>query len=83
MPRSGGRAITTPAADAHFRAFDSRKGKELWSIKLEAIANASRITYLGHDGRQYAAIGTEIRRIAKRIEGWFEPARARVATCSA
>ena len=42
--------------DSRFRAFDSRTGKLLWEVKLEASGHTSPITYMGRDGRQYVAI---------------------------
>jgi len=30
-----------------FRAFDSKAGRELWSVELDASAHAARITYAG------------------------------------
>jgi glucose dehydrogenase len=53
---AGGVLFIGATNDSYFRAFDSRTGKELWSMKLEAIANASPMTYLGRDGRQYVVI---------------------------
>ena len=44
------------ANDAKFRAFDSKTGKELWSAKLDAVGQATPITYFGKDGRQYVVI---------------------------
>ena len=64
--RSGGFAGPTATAgglvfagivnDKRFRAIDSRTGKELWSAKLDATANANPMTYQGKDGKQYVAI---------------------------
>jgi quinoprotein glucose dehydrogenase len=42
--------------DARLRAFDSRTGKELWAGTLDAIGNATPITYAGPSGRQFVAI---------------------------
>jgi quinoprotein glucose dehydrogenase len=39
--------------DSHFHAIDARTGKELWTAKLDAPAEATPITYLGRDGKQY------------------------------
>ena len=41
---------------ARFRAFDARTGKELWTFKLPAAAQATPMTYRGADGRQYVVI---------------------------
>ncbi len=64
--RSGGFAGPTATAgglvfagivnDDRFRALDSKTGKELWSAKLDATANANPMTYEGKDGKQYVAI---------------------------
>jgi glucose dehydrogenase len=42
--------------DSHFHALDSRTGKELWTVKLDAPGEATPITYLGRDGKQYVVI---------------------------
>jgi quinoprotein glucose dehydrogenase len=42
--------------DARFRAFDTRTGKELWTVKLPASAEATPITYADAKGRQYVAV---------------------------
>ncbi|HXJ39227.1 MAG TPA: pyrroloquinoline quinone-dependent dehydrogenase [Bryobacteraceae bacterium] len=44
------------ANDSKLRAFDSGTGKELWSGKIDAVGQATPITYLGKDGRQYVVI---------------------------
>jgi quinoprotein glucose dehydrogenase len=42
--------------DRHFRAFESKTGKVLWDVKLEAGGYATPITYQGKNGKQYVAI---------------------------
>jgi quinoprotein glucose dehydrogenase len=42
--------------DSRFRAFDTKTGKVLWEVKLEASAHTSPITYMGRDGRQYVTV---------------------------
>ena len=42
--------------DRRFRAFDSKTGQELWSMKLDTSAHAVPITYQGKDGKQYVAV---------------------------
>jgi quinoprotein glucose dehydrogenase len=42
--------------DNRFRALDSKTGKELWSVKLDAVANANPMTYQGKSGKQYVAV---------------------------
>ena len=42
--------------DARFRAFDTRTGKEIWTVKLPASAEATPITYADAKGQQYIAV---------------------------
>ncbi len=42
--------------DNHFRAFDAKTGKELWSARLNASAESVPATYLGRDGAQYVVV---------------------------
>jgi quinoprotein glucose dehydrogenase len=42
--------------DARFRAFDTKTGKELWTVKLPASAESTPITYADATGRQYVAV---------------------------
>ena len=44
--------------DSHFHAFDTRTGKELWTTKLDAPGQATPITYLGRDGKQYVVVAS-------------------------
>ena len=43
-------------ADDYLRAFDEESNKELWRGRLPAGGQATPITYLGDDGRQYVVI---------------------------
>jgi quinoprotein glucose dehydrogenase len=43
-------------ADDYLRAFDESTGAELWKARLPAGGQATPITYLGNDGRQYVVI---------------------------
>ena len=52
----GGVLFIAATADAKFRAFESRTGKELWLTKLETVGNATPITYRGRNGKQYVVI---------------------------
>lgn len=59
-PNSGGSIVTASnlvfigaTDDAHFRAFDARNGKELWSVKLPAGSHSVPVTYMGKNGKQY------------------------------
>ena len=42
--------------DNRIRAFDARSGRELWAGGIDADGQATPITYMGKDGRQYVAI---------------------------
>jgi quinoprotein glucose dehydrogenase len=42
--------------DARFRAFDTRSGKEIWTVKLPASAESTPITYADAKGQQYIAV---------------------------
>jgi glucose dehydrogenase len=53
---AGGVVFIGATNDSRFRAFDSRTGKLLWEIPIEASGHTMPITYLGRDGRQYVAI---------------------------
>jgi quinoprotein glucose dehydrogenase len=53
---AGGLVFVGATDDARFRAFDARTGKELWTIKLAAVAHATPSTYRGSDGKQYVVI---------------------------
>jgi quinoprotein glucose dehydrogenase len=52
----GGLLFIAATNDRKFRAFDSRTGKELWVVKLDASGNATPITYRGSGGKQYVAV---------------------------
>jgi glucose dehydrogenase len=53
---AGGLVFIGATLDARFRAFDSRTGAELWSMKIDAAANTVPITYMGRDGKQYVVV---------------------------
>jgi quinoprotein glucose dehydrogenase len=53
---AGGLVFVGATDDARFRAFDSKTGKEVWTVKLDAAANSVPSTYLGKDGRQYVVV---------------------------
>lgn len=42
--------------DSRFRAFDSKSGKELWTVRLKGAAEATPMTFEGRDGKQYVVI---------------------------
>ena len=53
---AGGLVFLAATNDSHFRAFDARTGRELWSSAIDASGHATPVTYLGKDGKQYVAI---------------------------
>jgi glucose dehydrogenase len=53
---AGGIVFIAATNDSRFRAFDSKTGKLLWEVRLEASGHTSPITYMGRDGRQYVAL---------------------------
>ena len=56
MTTAGGLIFIGAARDGMLRAFDSKTGQELWSVKTPEVAHANPISYLGKDGKQYIAI---------------------------
>ena len=42
--------------DKRFRAFDARNGKELWTVKMPAVAQSVPITYRAKNGKQYVVV---------------------------
>jgi quinoprotein glucose dehydrogenase len=42
--------------DARFRAFETRTGKEIWTVKLPASAESTPVTYADAKGQQYIAV---------------------------
>ncbi|WP_312128140.1 PQQ-binding-like beta-propeller repeat protein [Brevundimonas sp.] len=65
--------------DSTFRAFDSRTGKQLWSVELDASAHSTPITYMGRDGKQYVVVtgagGTAVaaRRMSDTLNAFVLP----------
>ncbi len=53
---AGGLVFIAATADGKFRAFDSKTGKEIWTVKLPASGNATPMTYKGVNGKQYVVI---------------------------
>ena len=53
---AGGLVFIAATADSKFRAFDSKTGKEIWTVKLPASGNATPMSYQGRDGKQYIVI---------------------------
>jgi quinoprotein glucose dehydrogenase len=52
----GGLVFIGATRDKQFRAFDSRTGKELWSVRFDYNVTAIPITYMGKNGKQYLAV---------------------------
>ena len=55
---AGGLVFVGATDDSRFRAFDAKSGKELWTFKLPAAAQATPMTYEGRDGKQYVVIAS-------------------------
>lgn len=53
---AGGLVFIAATNDRHFRAFDSKTGKVVWDVQMEAGGYASPATYMGKDGKQYVVI---------------------------
>ena len=53
---AGGLVFVGATSDQRLRAFDADTGKELWSAKLGANANANPMSYLGKSGKQHVAV---------------------------
>ena len=56
MITRGGLVFIGATTDQYLRAFDVRNGKELWKARLPAGAQATPMTYIGADDRQYVVI---------------------------
>ncbi|WP_413722341.1 membrane-bound PQQ-dependent dehydrogenase, glucose/quinate/shikimate family [Sodalis sp. RH24] len=53
---AGGLVFMGATADNYLRAFDEASGKQLWQARLPAGGQATPMTYLGGNGRQYVVI---------------------------
>ena len=54
---AGGVLFIGGASDRRFRAYETKTGRELWSVETEQmISGANPITYVGKDGKQYVAV---------------------------
>ncbi len=54
---AGGLVFIGATNDSRFRAFDKESGKELWTTRLPASADATPLTYLGKkSGKQFVVI---------------------------
>jgi quinoprotein glucose dehydrogenase len=56
MVTAGGLVFIGATRDKRFRAFDSKTGKELWTVVLDYNVTAVPMTYQGKDGKQYVAV---------------------------
>ena len=76
---AGGLVFIGATNDRRFRAFDTKTGKELWSVELEASAHSTPITYMGKDGKQYVVVigagGTAVgaRRMSDTLNAFVLP----------
>jgi quinoprotein glucose dehydrogenase len=53
---AGGIVFIGATDDSRFRAFDSKTGKELWVMKIDAGAHSAPVTYMGKNGKQYVVV---------------------------
>ena len=58
MTTAGNLVFVGATLDNKFRAFDAATGKELWSFQLDGTAQATAMSFLGSDGKQYIAIAS-------------------------
>jgi len=56
LSTAGGLVFIGATRDRRFRAFDSKTGKELWSVRTDYNVTAIPMTYQGKDGKQYVAV---------------------------
>jgi quinoprotein glucose dehydrogenase len=53
---AGGLTFVGATNDGRFRAFDTRTGKEIWTVSLPASAESTPISYADAQGQQYIAV---------------------------
>ena len=58
MVTAGNLVFIGATLDNKVRAFDALTGKELWSFQLDGVGEATPMSFLGSDGRQYIAIAS-------------------------
>lgn len=56
MVTASGLVFISATMDGDFRAFDARTGRMLWEAGLGGYGEATPMTYLGRNGKQYVAI---------------------------
>lgn len=64
---AGGLIFIGASKDRIFHAFAAKTGEELWSTKLEEIAQSVPITWQGRDGNQYVAIAAGSKLVAFKL----------------
>lgn len=52
----GGIAFHSGTQDYYLRAYDTETGEELWKGRLPSGSQATPMSYLGKDGRQYVVL---------------------------
>jgi quinoprotein glucose dehydrogenase len=52
---TAGGLVFAPSSDTRFQALDSKTGKQLWQVKMDASMGANPMTYQGKNGKQYVA----------------------------
>ena len=58
LATAGGLVFMGGTADQPvLHAFDSRSGREVWTVRLSAAVNSAPMTFLGRNGRQYLVVG--------------------------
>jgi glucose dehydrogenase len=65
----GGVAFIGAAIDNYIRAFDLRTGAELWRARLPAGGQATPMSYVAANGRQYVVIAAGGHASMKTIQG--------------
>jgi len=53
---AGGLLFIAGTIDKRFRAFESKTGKQLWEVRLDAEGHTNPMTYMGRNGKQYVVI---------------------------
>lgn len=56
MTTAGGVTFLSGTLDQYLRAYDITNGKEIWSARLPAGGQATPMTFMGKDGRQYVVL---------------------------
>ena len=56
MVTGSGLVFIAATMDGDFRAFDARTGRMLWEAGLEGYGEATPMSYMGRDGKQYVVI---------------------------